>query len=230
MNNYTEPCKCVICDNRCSFYQSLTFDELQLLDDHKTFIDFKKGETILKKGSYSKQIIFLSKGYVKIIMESNFKKSLILEILGKGNFVNSLFLANKEKAPITVIALTDVTVCLTDVEFFTSLLHKNGNFAIDFLGHFNKNGFSRFKKMSSIALKQTRGRLADTLIHLHNTFMDEVVNQILTRKEIAELSNLSTENTIRTLKEFENEKVIRLSGKKIEVIDLELLKKISDIG
>jgi CRP-like cAMP-binding protein len=230
MNNYTEPCKCVVCDNRCSFYKSLSLEELASLDEAKTAIVYKKGETILKKGTFTKQIIFLSKGYVKIVMESNFKKSLILEILGKGNFINSLFLANSDSSPLTVIALTDVTVCLIEIEFFTNLLHKNGNFAIDFLGHFNKNGFSRFKKMSSIALKQTRGRLADTLIHLHNTFMDEIVNQILTRKEIAELSNLSTENTIRTLKEFENEKVITLTGKKIEVIDLELLKKISDIG
>ncbi|NVO01964.1 MAG: Crp/Fnr family transcriptional regulator [Bacteroidetes bacterium] len=230
MNQYTEPCKCVICDNKCDFYRSLSMGELQSLDDAKTAIFFKKGETILKKGAFSKQIIFLSKGYVKIIMESNFKKSLILEILGKGNFVNSLFLANNDSSPITVVALTDVTVCLTDTDFFMNLLHKNGNFAIDFLSHFNKNGFSRFKKMSSIALKQTRGRLADTLIHLHYTFKDEIVNQILTRKEIAELSNLSTENTIRTLKEFETEKVIRLKGKKIEITDLDLLKKISDIG
>ena len=47
---------------------------------------------------------------------------------------------------------------------------------------------------------------------------------------MANLSNMTTSNAIRTLSNFATEKLIIIDGRKIKLIDEERLKKISKIG
>ena len=52
----------------------------------------------------------------------------------------------------------------------------------------------------------------------------------LSREDLANLSNMTTSNAIRTLSNFAAEKLIIIDGRKIKLIDEEKLKKISKIG
>ena len=52
----------------------------------------------------------------------------------------------------------------------------------------------------------------------------------LSREDLANMSNMTTSNAIRTLSAFAQEKIIAIDGKKIKIIDGESLEKISKIG
>jgi CRP-like cAMP-binding protein len=52
----------------------------------------------------------------------------------------------------------------------------------------------------------------------------------LTRKEIGEMAAISEENTVRLLTEFSRENIIATKGRDIEILDMPLLKKISEVG
>ncbi|MCD6202595.1 MAG: winged helix-turn-helix domain-containing protein [Bacteroidales bacterium] len=52
----------------------------------------------------------------------------------------------------------------------------------------------------------------------------------LLRKELAQISSLSTDGIVRVLKQFEKDKLIRFSGKHLEILDFEKIKKISAWG
>ena len=52
----------------------------------------------------------------------------------------------------------------------------------------------------------------------------------ISRKEIAELINMTTENVIRILSEFRHDGIIEIDGKTIKVIDPVLLQKICEAG
>ena len=52
----------------------------------------------------------------------------------------------------------------------------------------------------------------------------------LSRKELAELTGMSTESVIRMLKKFKDDGIIEMTGKKLKIIDYNLLKKISEYG
>ena len=52
----------------------------------------------------------------------------------------------------------------------------------------------------------------------------------VSRREIAEYIGMTTENVIRTLSEFRRDKLIRINGKEIEIMDVETMKKISSFG
>ena len=75
------------------------------------------------------------------------------------------------------------------------------------------------------------GRLADTLIYLNKEdFRVTNVFQYLTRKDLAELSAMSTEGAVRILSEFDKDSIIELKGKDIIILDMEKLTKISKSG
>ena len=55
-------------------------------------------------------------------------------------------------------------------------------------------------------------------------------NLPISRKEVAELIDMSTENVIRVLSEFRKDGLIQIEGKNIEVKDIKRLEKIYELG
>ena len=52
----------------------------------------------------------------------------------------------------------------------------------------------------------------------------------MAREDLANLSNMTTANAIRTLSQFANEKLITIDGRKIKLIDEDSLRRISKSG
>jgi CRP-like cAMP-binding protein len=86
----------------------------------------------------------------------------------------------------------------------------------------------------NLTQKHIRGRLAESLLFLKESYgleEDESTLSIyLSREDLANLSNMTTSNAIRTLSNFASEHLIAIDGRKIKFIDEERLKKISKIG
>jgi CRP-like cAMP-binding protein len=82
-----------------------------------------------------------------------------------------------------------------------------------------------------IRRKHLRGRIAHVLLYfagyIYNTNEFELP---ISRKEIAEYIGMTTENVIRTLSEFRKDKIIKINGKIIEIINRETLERISQLG
>jgi CRP-like cAMP-binding protein len=94
-------------------------------------------------------------------------------------------------------------------------------------------GFSN-RRTVTLTQKHIRGRLAESLLFLMNTYGFEqngaTLKVYLSREDIANLSNMTTSNAIRTLSTFASENVISLEGRKIKILDLHKLERISALG
>jgi len=75
------------------------------------------------------------------------------------------------------------------------------------------------------------GRIADTLLYI-NSLKDEnaEIFQLLSRKDIAEFSGISTESTVKLLKSFEKDGLIILNEKDISILNTNALLEISKKG
>jgi CRP/FNR family transcriptional regulator len=79
--------------------------------------------------------------------------------------------------------------------------------------------------------KQMHGRLADVLLYLDTMkYNNKSIFTYLSRKEISDFAGLSTESTVKLLKGFEQDGLIRLVDKDIEVLKRENLIEISKRG
>ena len=85
--------------------------------------------------------------------------------------------------------------------------------------------------IGNLSHKQMRGKLATAVLYLTgDEFIDLDVFQYLTRQDLAEFASISTESTIRFLKEFEKEKLIQLDGKGIVILERAKLVEICERG
>ena len=86
----------------------------------------------------------------------------------------------------------------------------------------------------NLTQKHIRGRLAETLITLKRTYgLDEdgaTIAMYMAREDLANMSNMTTSNAIRTLSQFASEGLIALDGRKIQILDNEELTRISRLG
>ena len=85
--------------------------------------------------------------------------------------------------------------------------------------------------ITDIAQKTVRERLAEVLIKLKENFDLDENNELqisLTREELANIVGTATESVIRLLSEFKQDRLIDLKGRKIRLLDIKKLEKISN--
>lgn len=113
------------------------------------------------------------------------------------------------------------------------LIKDNSELALFFIRQLSIDLGISDERTVNLTQKHIRGRLAESLLFLKDTYgveEDESTLSIyLSREDLANLSNMTTSNAIRTLSNFATEKLITIDGRKIKIIDEEKLK-ISKIG
>ena len=130
----------------------------------------------------------------------------------------------------SVTAIEDTEICMVDLDFVKRLYVRNHDFLIHLNQAFGKSVSSIMRKIITLNQKNIRGRIADSLLYLAGLNKSDSFDLLLTRKELGELSAISEENCVRLLTEFRKEGIIQVEGKRISLLETELLKKISEFG
>jgi len=234
MNRTTETkgiTQCSIFDFNLSWYELLTEEEKTLIDEHSVSINFKKGETVCKRGAFASHIYFLEEGLVKVYLEER-NKNLILTLFTKNNLLglSSLFEGNN-KLPYSVSTYTDSRVRMIDIQIFRQLLQQNPDFSYRIINLLNEKTSQIYGRFFSLTQKQLHGRLADILLCLSNRiFKSRSFELPLSRADLGDLTGMSTESVIRMMKEFKDDGLIDMHCKSVELLDVARLERISEFG
>jgi len=226
---FTKKNNCRNCPVKCDIYkaakESGVLPKLETL--HATY---KKHEIISKSGTDVTQSIFLIKGYAKLFIEGINNRNVILYILRPHNYIGLLSFFESVKYSYSAVALEECHVCMVDLNLVKKLYFENHAFLIKLNGAFGKSVSAIFRKIISINQKQVRGRIAESLLYLSRLYNSPKFNMGITRKELGEMAAISEENAVRILSEFKKEDIIRIKGKELEIFDIKLLNRISEIG
>lgn len=237
-NTPEEPMKTEHTVNSCTLniavensFQSLSDEEMLLLENNLVVVNYKKGEILCKQGTLASHIMYICSGLVKIYMEKE-GGSLILKVLPAGNLIGlTALLDNNNVFRYSAYAYQDCKVRLIDIRIFKQLLRQNIEFASQVINLLCENQIQTQTRFFAFTQKQSFGRMADTLMCLSNNIfkMDEF-ELPLSRKELAELTGLTPESVIRILSKFKSDKVIGIEGKIFTILDKEKLQQISEYG
>ncbi len=222
---------CTVGHENCRCFEVLTEDQLKLVEDNQVEVKYKRGEVIAKHGAFATHVIFLCDGLVKVYLEDN-DETLILKIIGPGNLIGLSSLTDISNIFLyTASAYQDSIARLIDINVFKKLIRENGEFAGRVINIMSENANQINNRFFFMTHRQSYGRLADLLLCLAgNIFRSESFLLDLTRKELAELAGMSTENVIRILKQFQKDELISLDGKTFNIINKDGLRKICSIG
>ncbi len=230
-------CKFVGIRKKKQMSQNETYnDDCQLekftdLKEHKTLIQYLKGENIFKQGAFAPYVIYVLSGFVKVYLQTGFEKQINIGIAKAGDFLAFSSVFGEPVHTYSTQALTNAEICMIEKESLKQILLNNPEFALKITAKNYRNKSHLLEIIKNLSYKQMRGKLASTLLYLsNNDFLKDNIYQYLTRQDIADFACISTESAIKFLKEFEKEGIIKLMGKDIEITDLKKLKKLENNG
>lgn len=226
-------CGEVIC-NPNSVFHVLTKEEKEELKGNMTCSFFKKGEYIYKEGERPIGLICLSEGKVKVFKEGVGGREQIVRMAKPIGFIGYRALFAEENNIASAVAIEDSITCTVSYDMILKLIRSNAELALNIIRSLSTElGFSNNRTIT-LTQKHIRGRLAESLLFLRDTYGFEddqkTIKVYLSREDIANLSNMTTSNAIRTLSTFASEGVISIDGRKIKILDKVRLDRISKLG
>ena len=215
-------------------WRMLSDVERNLLRENARILHFKKNELIYIVDEIPKNLMCLFEGKVKIFKSGVGGRSQIIRIIRPVMYFGYRAYFAREPYVTAASAFEACTVCFIPMELIEKLIRENGDLAMYFIQQLSKDLGIADQRVVNLTQKHVRGRLAESLIVLKETYgLEEdnaTINIYLAREDLASLSNMTTSNAIRTLSNFVNERIIAVDGRKIKIIDEERLRKISSIG
>ena len=222
--------KCLTCDIKSAAVGYLDETQLQLLGENCAEATFMKGEVIFKQDSLSSNIIYLKDGLVKKSMEWNHKNQ-ILNIIKAPAYLGIPTTLGDKINQYSVFALEDSIACFIDINTFKMLIDRNGKFAYEIIIHLCKNELQQYRRCVYRSQKHVAGLVADTLLFFSGEiYMQPTFRLPIDRGEFGDLIGTTRETVSRMLKEFHSDHLIRIEGKKITLLNPEMLAKISMSG
>lgn len=223
-----------ILEELSDFVCLLTNEQVEELKSNLSVQKYKKNENIYKEGDVPQMMFCLLNGKVKVYKDGVGGRTQIIQAIKSNDlFGYRAYFANQNY--ITAAAAFEnssiATIPMSLVEKWAKTNIRLSNFFMKTLASELGNAQEHIVNLTQ---KHIRGRLAEAILFLKDNFGVEEDGMTLSinmsREDIANLSNMTTSNAIRTLSAFATEGIIKLEGRRIVICDAEKLKRISKIG
>ena len=214
-------------------WRLLNEQERELLRRNAYIQHYKKNQKIYSEGDEPQDLMCLLKGKVKIYKEGVGGRSQIIRMIRPIQYFAYRAYFAEENYLTDAAAFEPSTVCMVPMKIVNDLLKGNFKLCQFFIKQLSIDLGIADERTVNLTQKHIRGRLAESLVFLIDSYGledDNTINIYLSREDLANLSNMTASNAIRTLSNFVTEKAIALDGRKIKVIDEEKLRKISKLG
>jgi CRP-like cAMP-binding protein len=222
------------CD-KCAFeinsvFRFLTRDETDRLNFEKDFRHYKRGDILYQEGNRISGFFCINSGIIKVFKTGVDGKEQIIRFARRGEIIAYRSVLSNEPACTSAKVVEDCQVCFIPAELLIQFVKTNPSFAFEIVKLTCHELAEANSYITDIAQKTVRERVAEVLLNLVKDFgLDDqkYLRISLTREELANIVGTATESVIRLLSEFKSDGLIELNGRKIKVLDLNGLDKIS---
>ncbi len=215
-------------------WQLLTDEQRELMASHLEVRRYKKNQVIYAEGEKPNHLMCLLEGKVKIYRDGVGGRCQIMRVIKPVEYFGYRAYFAEENFVTAAAAFEASAICTIPMEVITKLVEGNNRLAMFFIRLLAIDLGISDERTVNLTQKHIRGRLAESLLFLKETYgLEEdgaTISIFLSREDLANLSNMTTSNAIRTLSNFASEKLIAIDGRKIKLINEEELSKISRIG
>lgn len=216
-------------DNIC-LPRGLTQTEInnisQVVKARKTL---QRGDFIYREGDHFKGLLAIKSGSAKLIANDNHGNEHILNILLPGELLGFDGLSN-EKHGCAAIALETMTFCILPANSMDQLFQNVPSLTRELFRHSGEKMLED-KNQLVLSKRPAEERLAYFLINLSERlkrrgFSSSEFKLSLTRQEIGNHLGLALETVSRLLKKFQDDELIVVQNRFIQIENLNSLKKL----
>lgn len=214
------------CDmNTCFFCLNCPKEWLELTRLHKQSLQFRKGELLFEEGSPMKGMYFITSGSAKVYKHWGAEKELILrfaragDVLGFRGFGDSAY-------RVSASALESTEVCFIPNAHLEASLRMNATLSFRFLQVFASELQTAEQRMSDLAHRDVKGRLAELLLMLQEQFGEDATQFLhisISRQDIASYAGTTYETVFKIFTDWTAQGWIQTEGKRIRILDKDSL-------
>jgi len=230
LNPYIELCL----EGSSSVFKGLNQKDKEILVNQHTLEIIKKGQFLFKEGEKPRGLICLTSGKVKVFKEGVGGRIQILRMVRQQGFIGYKTLFSDIPWSVSAVAIENSAICIFEKNIFVTILKKNPDLSVKFIKVIADELWFSNNRTVSLTQKHIRGRIAESLLVLRDTYGFEAdgktIRVLLPREDLANLSNMTTSNAIRTLSNMASEGIVDISGKRISILDNKQLELISELA
>lgn len=226
---------CLTCKARGSSVLCNCGDEALLaVSKHKTPRLLNKGGKLFTIGERKLGVNLIKKGFLKVELNPERGRPLILRIAGKGAIFGHRLSKNHQFYPYTALAISDVEYCHIPYDQFQEIANQNPVLRQQLINQFLDELELAERRALFLATRTVAEKVAEALMIIANAYeyhasANESFRIDMDRQDIADLAGTTKEQVSRVLKGFERKKLIRFSAKEFSYLNLPELRKISSL-
>ena len=204
-------------------FKDLSDDDFVVMDDLALEKHVAKGNVVFTEGSVGDTLYTIVSGRVKVFIGDEDGREIILKILGPGDFFGEMSLIDSQPRSASVSTLEHAVFQTLSRQAFELCLQRAPRIAATVMQALAKRLRDADRKISTLALMDVYGRVANTLLELAiNSNGKLVVGEKLSQQDIANMVGASREMVNRILKDLSDRGYISIESKTITIHDEKL--------
>jgi CRP/FNR family cyclic AMP-dependent transcriptional regulator len=210
--------------------------DLKALSEDITEARYEKGQYIFKEGDPTECFHVLTRGAVKCVKSSQGGKEAVLKVLLPGDlFCCEAAVFDGKPHPGCAQPMGPVTVLKIPKHAYLKLLKTNPAAAIEVIKYLGGRLNEAQETSKTFALERADQRVATLLTRLAErtgrpSSTGIVLALRISRQDIADMTGLAVETTIRTISKLTRQRLIAKSGRSLVIRDLKGLKALAETG
>ena len=199
-----------------------------------TLTECGKGVCLYTAGNVPTDLKLLVSGKCVVYIDGVSGRRQIVRLVSEGSITGCREYFSNSNYTETVLAIESSVVANIPFSVIDEIMNENHALAGVFLRIMSEELELAYTKTISLTQKHIRGRMAEGLLWLADTFgyCDDgaTLAAVMSRAQIASLTNMITSNAIRTLSAFAAEGLVELRGKNIVILNKVKLANLSRKG
>lgn len=196
-------------------FDELNDDELRTVQSHAVGRTYRKNTVIIEKGDETNSLYVLVTGKVKVFVDDEDGKELVLNTLGPGAYFGELALLGDIHRTASVMTQENSKFLVISQVDFLDCVRTSPEIALELIRHLIGKISQLTDRLGTLALRDVYGRVAATLQEQAEDEDGKLITGRLTQQDLAQMVGASREMVSRILKELKTGGYIDIQSKRI---------------
>lgn len=201
--------------------------DMGMMDD-KDHLIFSSGQYVYLPDEPARKIFLISSGRIKVGTYGNDGKEVTKAILTPGEVFGELALISDDSRRDFAYCLEDTELCVLEKDDLAAMLRERSELQLFFMKLIGNRTLKLERRLENLMFKTSRSRITEFLHELAErrgrpVGFEREVRNMLTHKEIADLTGTSRQTVNSVLNDLRRQNIITFDRKRLLVRDMDKL-------
>ncbi len=215
---------------KTELFSKLDADQRMLVEQNIYSYKFAKNSNIFQGTQKNNGIYCVKSGIIKRFIHGVENRESIFDIIGPSDFFGHRVLFTREDYFDSATSVTEAEIHYLSKEFFLQLLKDNNRFMEAYISLLSMESISYVQQVQIMGQLSLKERTAYALMYIQSKNADpNNMTVAISREDLANFLGTVKESAVRVLHEFKDKGWLISTGRNMEILAPEELKKISRV-